>query len=103
MKKFKSKPSKVKVPLDIEEHIELASDLRKCQEILEPWMDRFSYAYSSKSKERQQIWTVLNLLSSKICHLQDNHFHNIHDIRFEKDPYFGMKSPYYGSGKVAWI
>ena len=84
-----------KEPLDHEEHRELASDLRKAQEILEPWMNRFNNAYSVNGKEVAELRRVLNLLSSKICNTQDNHYYKLPDD--------GHRSPYYGEGKCAWM
>ena len=86
----------MKKPLSKEEHIQLAKDLRKAQEILEPWMDTFYKTYPVNGKECRELKTVLNLLSSKICCSQDNHWYKI--------PYGDQdhKTPYYGSGKVAW-
>lgn len=84
-----------KEPLDRDEHIEFAKDLRKAQEILEPWANRLNNAYSVNGKEVAQLKTVLNLLSSKICNTQDTHY-----CRLANE---GHPSPYYGDGKCAWI
>ncbi len=99
MKKFnKDKKSFKKEPLDLMEHKELAKDLRKAQEVLEPWMERFYHAYSVNGKECKEIKKALNLLSSKICCTQDNHWYALEESKTE-----GNNTPYYGSGKCAWI
>jgi hypothetical protein len=84
-----------KIPLTKEEHEKLAEDLRKSQEILEPWMDRFFQAYSVKSRECKDLHYVLNLLSSKICDHQDDHWYRLGNDTND--------SPYYGKGKSAWL
>ena len=84
-----------KKPLSKEEHENLAKDLVNCQKLLEPWMDRFYDCYPCRGKECRQMRSVLNLLSSKICDLQDNHWYKLEDE--------GHKSPYYGPHKNAWI
>lgn len=99
MREFNLSPSNFKkFPLDKEEHLELARDLRKAQEILEPWMQRFNHAYSVNGKEVKELWKVLNLLSSKICDTQDNHWYRLEEAKED-----GHISPYYGKGKVGWI
>lgn len=85
--------SKKKIPLTIDEHLKLAKDLRAAQEILQPWLDRFYKAYSVNGKEVNQLWRVLNLLSSQICNTQDDQWFRITD----------KKTPYYGNGKRAYI
>ena len=89
---------KKKVPLTKEDHLKLAKDLRKAQEILEPWVDRFYDAYSVRGKEVGQLLLVLRFLSSKICCVQDNHWYQIPHSQNE-----GHNTPYYGSGKKGWI
>ncbi len=97
MKKFnKSSRNFKKTKLDIDEHKELALDLRKAQEILEPWVNRFYIAYSVNGKQVAELKKVLRLLSSTICSTQDNEFYN--DCHTNEHD-----SPYYGSGKIAWI
>jgi len=104
MKKFNKNPKDFrKEPLSFEEHEELAKDLKMAQQILEPWMDRFYHAYSVNGKECKHLHNVLNLLSSKICNDQDNHWYTLPtDSLSEDDPNRAHNSPYYGKGKVAW-
>ena len=85
-------------PLSSEEHKHVAKDLRKAQEILEPMMEKIYKSYGVNSKESKQLHTVLNLLSSKMCASLDNRWYQLSRIEIE-----GHSSPYYGSGKVAWI
>jgi len=80
-------------PLNEEEHRKLASDLRKAQEILEPYMERLWQAYGVKSKEANQLFKVLNLVSSQLCNSLDNRWYQIPNLEH---------SPYYDSGKSYW-
>jgi hypothetical protein len=85
-----------KEPLSFEDHEELADDLRKAQEILERWVQRFNYAYSVNGREVKELKMVLNLLSSKICCTQDDWYQQLPELEDDQ------KSPYYGNGKKAW-
>lgn len=75
-----------------EEHLKCAKDLRKAQEILEPWMHRFWEAYPRNDARSIAMRKVLNILSSKLCCLLDDDWYEDEDD----------KTPYYGSGKIAW-
>ncbi len=90
--------------LDLDEHAELANDLRIAQNILEPWVERFYKAYSVNGNEVKQLKTVLNLLSSKICDTQDNYWYE--QLCENEKKLVGTEhstSPYYGKGKIAWL
>jgi hypothetical protein len=102
MKKIDKFPKNFKkTPIDFHEHKELASDLIKAQEILEPWMDRFYLAYSVNGKEVKNLHSVLKLLSSIIRFEQDYHWSKLHIECSSLDE--RLKSPYYRSGKCGWI
>jgi hypothetical protein len=99
MKKFDISPKDFrKFPLDKEEHVELAADLRAAQKILEPWVQRFYHAYPVNGKEVKELIKTLNLLSSKICSTQDSHWYSLKETEVD-----GHNCPYYGKGKSAWI
>ncbi len=100
MKKL-SRMKKLK-PLTFEEHEKLAKDMRQAQEIMEPWLERLWQAYGVKSKDASQLFQVLNLLSSKMCCQLDNRYYEIHATEEEHEKFIGHRSPYYGSGKVAY-
>jgi len=86
----------MKKPLTKEEHEVLAKDLRKAQEILEPYMQKLYDAYGVNSLPSKQLKKTLNLLSSKLCcSLEDRWFY----VKNKED----NSSPYYGYGKKAWI
>ncbi len=103
MKKFDKNPKDFKKEeLSFEEHEEFASDLLKAQNILQPWVQRFYYAYSVNGKEVKQLINVLNLLSSKICCTQDDVWWTKQKKTYKDNKFCGKDSPYYGTGKIAW-
>lgn len=102
IKKEMKRMKKLK-PLTLEEHKALALDMRKAQEIMEPWLQRLWEAYGVKSKDASQLFQVLNLLSSKMCCQLDNRYYQTPITEKEHAEFLGHKSPYYGNGKVAYI
>jgi uncharacterized protein YbaR (Trm112 family) len=86
------------IPLTREEHKQFAKDMRVAQELIEPWLERTWKGKGVKSKQARLVFQVLNILSSKLCNELDNDWYEIRDGIGE-----GHKSPYYGSGKCAYI
>lgn len=87
-------------PLTFIEHIELAKDLRKAQEILQPWLEKLWQSYGVNSSEASQMYQVLNLLSSKLCcKLDDKWYKIMNELPLEDQT---NTSPYYGKNKSAY-
>jgi hypothetical protein len=81
-------------PLTKEEHIKLAQDLLKSQEILKVWLERLWKANGVKCKEAKLLHQVLNILSLKLYNELDEQWYKINSEH---------NSPYYESGKTAYI
>ena len=88
----------MKKKLTCDEHFDLANDLQKVTQILDPWMQRFYDAYHVNGKECRELKNALRLLSSTICCTQDNHFFKLDEKERQE-----AKTPYYGNGKIAYI
>lgn len=82
-------------PLTPNELRDVAKKLREAQEILEPIYDKLVDAYGRTSVEKKHIFTVLNILSCKLCNELDNRFCSIPETITEKSPFFG--------GKKGWV
>ena len=90
MKKREDMPKgQKKIPLDLQEHEELAADILKVTEILSPWVNRFYKAYSVNGKEARQLLQALQIISSQICCIQDSHWYKCCKDDTKKSPYYG--------------
>ena len=81
-----------KTPMTKEEHIKFAEDLRKCQEILEPWLQVLHESTPMRSRQCNAMHEVLRVVSSKMGIYQELAW-------FKLDQ---GKSPYHGHNGAGW-
>jgi hypothetical protein len=92
-------------PLTLEENEKLSKDMRKAQEILEPWLERLCESYGVKCKEAHLMREVLRILSGRIRIEMDFRWYQIEEIKelSEKNPFSNNRSPYLGTDIIHYI
>lgn len=91
--------------LSIEEHVELAKDIKKAQIILSPHLEALWKSYGVNSKEGKLFRQMLVLLTSKLCNELDKRFYEFADEELLKANNAGLidyynGSPYYNNSGI---